>query len=35
MFLLASRLWRLKPEKGKTWVSQEHHDAILCGDGMP
>jgi prevent-host-death family protein len=35
MFLLASSLWRLKPEKGKKWVSQEHHDAVLYGKGAP
>ena len=35
MFLLASRLWRLKPEKGKTWASQEHHDAVLYGKSVP
>jgi prevent-host-death family protein len=24
-------VWRLKPEKGKKWISQESHDNVLCG----
>jgi prevent-host-death family protein len=25
-------IWRLKPDHGKRWVSQEHHDAVLYGE---
>ncbi len=26
---LLARVWKLKPEKGKKWVPQEHHDEVL------
>jgi prevent-host-death family protein len=29
---LLAGIWRLKPEKGKQWISQEDHDAVLYGD---
>jgi len=25
VFRLLERIWKLKPDKGKQWVSQEHH----------
>jgi len=31
MFRLASRLWKLKPEPGKQWISQQRHDQVLYG----
>ena len=35
MFAIAARLWKIKPEKGKKWISQEHHDRILYGGPSP
>ncbi len=32
VFRLLERIWKLKPDRGKQWVSQEHHDAILYGE---
>ena len=32
MFRIAARIWKMKPEKGKKWISQEHHDRVLYGD---
>jgi prevent-host-death family protein len=32
MFRLLDRIWKVKPDKGKQWVSQEHHDAVLYGE---
>lgn len=29
---LLAGIWKLKPEKGKKWISQEHHDLVLYGD---
>ena len=29
MFRLAARIWKMKPEKGKKWISQEYHDQVL------
>jgi len=29
---LLTRIWKLKPDKGKKWISQEHHDQVLYGD---
>jgi len=29
---LLAGLWRLKPDKGKKWISQEHHDLVLYGE---
>jgi prevent-host-death family protein len=31
-FRLLDRISKLKPDKGKRWVSQEHHDAVLYGE---
>ncbi len=31
VFRLLAGIWRLKPEKGKKWISQEYHDAVLYG----
>lgn len=32
VFRLLARIWRLKPEKGKKWISQENHDVTLYGE---
>ena len=32
MFRLAARVWRIKPDRRKKWVSQEYHDRVLYGD---
>lgn len=32
VFRLLGRIWKIKPDKGKHWVSQEHHDAALYGE---
>ena len=29
MFRLLARIWKIKPEKGKKWISQEYHDQVL------
>src|ERR1700733_9401078 len=29
---LLTSIWKLKPEKGKKWMSQEHHDLVLYGE---
>ena len=29
---LLAGLWKLKPDKGKKWISQEHHDRVLYGE---
>jgi prevent-host-death family protein len=29
---LLTRIWKLKTEKGKKWISQEHHDRVLYGE---
>ena len=29
MFRIAARIWKMKPEKGKKWASQEFHDRVL------
>ncbi len=29
---LLARISKLKPDKGKHWISQEHHDAALYGE---
>jgi len=31
-FRLLAGIWKMKPDKGKTWISQEHHDVVLYGD---
>jgi prevent-host-death family protein len=31
MFRVLSRIWKLKPEKGKTWVDNRLHDQVLYG----
>ena len=31
VFRLLAGIWRLKPEKGKKWISGENHDAALYG----
>jgi hypothetical protein len=28
---LVTSLRKLKPDKGKKWISQEHHDKVLYG----
>jgi len=32
MFKLAARIWKMRPEKGKEWVSQLDHDRVLYGE---
>ncbi|MBI3694703.1 MAG: type II toxin-antitoxin system prevent-host-death family antitoxin [Acidobacteria bacterium] len=32
MFKLAARIWKIKPERGKKWISQQYHDRVLYGD---
>jgi prevent-host-death family protein len=29
---LLARIWKLKPDKGKKWISQEYHDLVLYGE---
>lgn len=29
VFRLLRQIWKIKPDKGKTWISQQHHDASL------
>jgi prevent-host-death family protein len=29
---LLAGIWKLRPDKGKKWISQEHHDQVLYGD---
>jgi len=31
MFRVLRRIWKLKPEKGKTWVDNRLHDQVLYG----
>jgi prevent-host-death family protein len=31
-FRLLGRIWKMKPDKGKKWISQEQHDAVLYGE---
>ncbi len=31
MLALAARIWKIKPGKGKKWISQQHHDEVLYG----
>jgi len=31
MFRVVARIWKLKPEKGKTWVDNRLHDQVLYG----
>src|SRR5262249_11862244 len=33
IFRIASRLWKLKRDRGKKWVSQRNHDQVLYADG--
>jgi antitoxin (DNA-binding transcriptional repressor) of toxin-antitoxin stability system len=35
MFRRLARIWKMKPDKGKQWISQEHHDAALYGEPRP
>ena len=28
-FLRLAEIWKIKPDKGKQWISQEHHDLVL------
>jgi prevent-host-death family protein len=35
MFLIAARIWKMKPEKGKKWISQIYHDRVLYGSRNP
>jgi prevent-host-death family protein len=30
-FRLLARIWKIKPEKGKKWISQADHDLALYG----
>ena len=32
MLRILSRIWKLKRERGKKWISQEHHDQVLYGN---
>jgi len=32
VFRLLDQISKIKPDKGKRWVSQEHHDAVLYGE---
>ena len=32
VFRLLGQIWKMKPDRGKTWISQEHHDIALYGD---
>jgi prevent-host-death family protein len=32
VFRLLAGIWKIKPDKGKKWISQEHHDQVLYGD---
>jgi len=29
---LLERIWKVKPDKGKNWISAEDHDRALYGD---
>jgi len=29
---LLADIWKMKPDKGKKWISQEHHDMVLYGE---
>ncbi len=31
---LLARIWKIKPDKGKKWISQAEHDLVLYG-GQP
>jgi prevent-host-death family protein len=32
MLRLAARIWKIKPDKRKNWIPQEHHDQALYGE---
>lgn len=31
MVRLLARIWKIRPDKGKKWISQERHDRVLYG----
>ncbi len=31
IFRIVSQIWKIKPDKRKKWISQQHHDRVLYG----